>query len=88
MDWSGCLNVEIVPGKVSGVPLIKGTRLPAQTVLDNFNAGVDEAEIAEVFEVSIEDVRTVIAHARMMPIALHASLLSVFICVHLWFHSS
>ena len=66
MNWSGCPNVETVPGKVSGAPVIKGTRLPAQTVLDNFDAGVDEAEIAEVFEVSLEDVRTVLTHARTM----------------------
>ena len=83
MNWSGCPNVETVPGKVSGAPVIKGTRLPAQTVLDNFDAGVDKAEIAAVFEVPVEDVRTVIAHAKRVLITLHASFYpcsSVFIC--------
>jgi uncharacterized protein (DUF433 family) len=29
MDWSGYDGVETIPGKVSGVPLLKGTRVQA-----------------------------------------------------------
>ena len=50
IDWSGCELVEVVPGKVSGAPLLKGTRLPADTVLENADGGVSAAEIAEVFD--------------------------------------
>jgi uncharacterized protein (DUF433 family) len=31
MDWSGCDLVEVIPGKV---PLVKGTSIPADTLLD------------------------------------------------------
>ncbi|MDX6460474.1 MAG: hypothetical protein QOE55_4171, partial [Acidobacteriaceae bacterium] len=39
MDWSSCEVVEIVPGKVSGLPVIRGSRVPADQVLENHNAG-------------------------------------------------
>ena len=29
IDWTGCSLVEVVPGKVSGVPILKGTRVQA-----------------------------------------------------------
>jgi len=35
MDWSGCGEVEQVAGKLSGVPVLKGTRVQADLVLDN-----------------------------------------------------
>ena len=55
MDWSECDLIESVPGKVSGAPVFKGTRLPADTVVDNVDAymwdglSLDEA-IAETLE--------------------------------------
>jgi hypothetical protein len=35
MDWSGCDEVEQVEGRLSGVPVLKGTRVQADFVLDN-----------------------------------------------------
>jgi len=32
IDWSGCDTVETVPGKVSGEPLLRGTRVAADAV--------------------------------------------------------
>lgn len=64
MNWTDCSIVEEVPGKVSGRPIVKGTRLPAQTIVDNFNAGVSEPDIADLFDVPVGTVRTVIAFAR------------------------
>ncbi|MGI4793810.1 MAG: DUF433 domain-containing protein [Janthinobacterium lividum] len=62
--WSGCSVVEIISGKVSGAPVVKGTRLPVATIVDNFNAGVSEPEIADLFDVPVGTVRTVIEFAR------------------------
>jgi len=42
MDWSHCPLVEIVPGKVSGVPLLKNTRLPVEAIIGNYDAFRDE----------------------------------------------
>lgn len=47
MDWGGCELVEVIPGKVSGVPLVVGTRIPADVILRNFEAGSPIEEIGE-----------------------------------------
>ncbi len=49
MDWTGCDLVEIVPGKVSGVPLVRGTRIPADFVLEDVERGRVLADIHEDF---------------------------------------
>ena len=36
-----CLLVEAVPGKVSGVWVLKGTRMPAQIIVDNYKSCMD-----------------------------------------------
>jgi uncharacterized protein (DUF433 family) len=42
LDWSDCPLVEIIPGKVSGVPLLKNTRLPVDAITGNYDAFRDE----------------------------------------------
>ena len=42
VDWSDCPLVEIVPGKVSGAPLLKNTRLPVDAITRNYDAFRDE----------------------------------------------
>src|SRR5208282_4560712 len=42
IDWSGCDLVEVIPGKVSGVPLLKNTRLPVEAITGNYDAFRDE----------------------------------------------
>jgi uncharacterized protein (DUF433 family) len=51
IDWSRCLDVERIPGKVSGAWLVKGTRIPVQAILDNAQDGYSPEEIAtEIYE--------------------------------------
>jgi len=71
MDWSGCPLVEIVPGKVSGAPILKGTRLPADVIVENYAGGSPVEEIEENFGISQSDIRTILAYADRMrrPIA-------------------
>ncbi len=38
MDWSGCDLVESVPGKVSGAPVLVGTRIPVEAITGNYDA--------------------------------------------------
>lgn len=65
MDWSGCDLVEVIPGKVSGAPLIKGTRIPADAILSNFEAGSPIEEIAENYpSASMEIIQKLLAYAR------------------------
>jgi uncharacterized protein (DUF433 family) len=55
LDWSDCPLVEIMPGKVSGAPLLKGTRLPVEAITRNYDAFRDdglspEAALAETLD--------------------------------------
>nr|WP_294517369.1 DUF433 domain-containing protein [uncultured Rhodopila sp.] len=58
VDWQDCALVETIAGKVSGAPLLKGTRMPAQTIIDNIDAGMTPSEVAETWQL---DLATVIA---------------------------
>ena len=42
LDWSDCSLVEVIPGKVSGAPLLKNTRLPVDAITENYDATRDE----------------------------------------------
>src|SRR5580692_11379703 len=55
LDWSDCPLVEVVPGKVSGAPLLKNTRLPVDAITGNYDAFREEglspdAAIAETLD--------------------------------------
>ena len=66
VDWSKCEDVESVPGKVSGAWVIKGTRVPAQAIVDNARAGCSAEEIAtEIFELPLERVKAVLRFAKI-----------------------
>jgi uncharacterized protein (DUF433 family) len=73
MDWSKCDIVETVPGKVSGVPILKGTRVPADAVIDNYESGESVEEIAFNFDLKPEDVRKLLAYASAREFATQAS---------------
>ena len=66
MDWSRCEDVERIPGKLSGVWLVKGTRIPVQAVLDNADDGYTaEAMAEEIYEgLPVDRARRIIAFAR------------------------
>jgi uncharacterized protein (DUF433 family) len=66
IDWSKYEDVESVPGRVSGAWVIKGTRVPAQAVVDNARAGCSAEEIAtEIFELPLERVQGVLRFAKI-----------------------
>ena len=54
--WAGCDVIEIVPGKVSGAPVFKGTRLPADTIVDNVDAYMEEGmTLDEAIRATLDD---------------------------------
>ena len=63
MDWSGCELVEQNPLKVSGVPIVKGTRVQADAILENYSGGSDVEEIAENFTIPVATVRALLVFA-------------------------
>jgi uncharacterized protein (DUF433 family) len=69
IDWSECTLVEIKPGVQSGVPVLRGTRMPVDAIVDNFDYGVSVAEIAEQFEVPPDRVEAILAYAKSHRVA-------------------
>jgi uncharacterized protein (DUF433 family) len=59
MDWSGCDVVEVVPGKVSGVPLIRHTRAPVELVIASRDGGETIEEIACNYYLKPEEILAV-----------------------------
>jgi uncharacterized protein (DUF433 family) len=49
IDWTGCELVERVPGKVSGRPIVRGTRILADTIVQDYELGESIEEIKEGF---------------------------------------
>jgi len=47
IDWTGCELVERVPGKVSGRPIVRGTRILADTIVQDSELGSPLEEIQE-----------------------------------------
>jgi uncharacterized protein (DUF433 family) len=58
MDWKKCAVVETVPGRVSGEPVIKGSRVRPDDVVVNRAEG--EAWLAENYSLPVEAVREVL----------------------------
>lgn len=63
MDWKDCDLVEVIPGKVSGVPLLKGTRVQADTILESAELGRTPEQIADDYRIKLSDVKALLAYA-------------------------
>jgi uncharacterized protein (DUF433 family) len=63
LDWSQCPAVESIPGKVSGAWVFRDTRMPVSIVFENLEAGATIDEIMEWFDVTREQVVTVLEFA-------------------------
>jgi uncharacterized protein (DUF433 family) len=69
IDWSECPLVEVKPGVQSGAPVLRGTRMPAALIVDNFDYGVSVAEIAEQFEIPPDRIEAILAYAQSHRVA-------------------
>ena len=59
IDWRECAAVETVPGKVSGAPVIRGTRVRPEDLVVNRSEGLPW--LVENFGIPAETVRAVFA---------------------------
>jgi uncharacterized protein (DUF433 family) len=65
LDWSQCSAVERLPGKVGGVWLFKGTRVPVRALFENLESGARVDDFLEWFPgVTREQVDSVLRHAE------------------------
>ena len=73
IDWTGCELVERVPGKVSGRPIVRGTRILADTIVQDAELGSPLEEIHENYpDLSIAAIQRLISfahsqHVRLVP---------------------
>jgi len=66
INWTNCDLVERIAGKQGGVPLIKGTRIPAQQIVDEYELGSPVEEIAENYtSITRDQIETLVAYAHM-----------------------
>ena len=63
MDWKGCELVEAIPGKVSGVHVVRGSRVQADTIAESYQLGETAEQIAYSFDLQIDDVKAVLRFA-------------------------
>ena len=65
LDWSQCSAVEKIPGKVRGVWVFVGTRVPVRALFENIESGATVDEFLEWFPgVTREQVEAVLDHAQ------------------------
>jgi uncharacterized protein (DUF433 family) len=72
-DWSNCPLVEINPRKVSGAPIVKGTRVQADSIVENYDGGSPVEEISENFGISQAVIRELLAFAARKQEHEHAA---------------
>ena len=65
IDWTGCELVERVPGKVSGRPIVRGTRIMADTIIQDAELGSTLEEIHENYpDLSVSAIQRLISFAK------------------------
>ena len=73
IDWTGCELVERIPGKVSGRPIVRGTRILADTIVQDAELGSPLEEIHENYhDLPVADIQRLIefAHSHRVQRAL------------------
>ena len=67
VDWTACELIEQIPGKVSGRPVVRGTRIMPDPIVNSYDLGDSVDEIHEGFpSLSMAQIRRLIdfAHAQ------------------------
>ena len=49
IDWTQCELIECVPGKVSGRPVVRGTRIMPEAIAGSYDLGETIEELCEGF---------------------------------------
>ena len=65
IDWAACELIEQVPGKVSGRPVVRGTRVMPDPIVNSYELGDTLDEIHEGFpSLSVPQIRRLIEFAE------------------------
>lgn len=65
IDWMACELIEKVPGKVSGRPVVRGTRIMPDPIVNSYELGDSIEEVHEGFPtLSLVQIKRLIDFAR------------------------
>jgi uncharacterized protein (DUF433 family) len=65
IDWMACELIERVPGKVSGRPIVRGTRILPEGIVNSYDMGESIEEIREDWpSLSVAQIERLIEFAR------------------------
>ena len=65
IDWTQCELIELVPGKVSGRPTVRGTRIMPDAIVGSYDLGESVEELCEGFPtLSADQIKRLIEFAR------------------------
>ena len=70
IDWTQCELIECVPGKVSGRPVVRGTRIMPDAIVGSHDLGETIEELHQGFPtLSVAQIKRLIefAHAQREP---------------------
>jgi uncharacterized protein (DUF433 family) len=66
VDWAACELIEQVPGKVSGRPVVRDTRIMPDAIVNSYDLGDTVEEIHEGFPtLSVEQIKRLIEFAHV-----------------------
>jgi len=57
------------PGVQSDAPVLRGTRMPVNAIVDNFDYGVSAVEIAEQFEIPLDHIEAILTYVKSHRVA-------------------
>jgi uncharacterized protein (DUF433 family) len=65
IDWTQCELIECVPGKVSGRPVVRGTRIMPDAIVGSYDLGATIEELHQGFPtLSMAQIRRLIQFAQ------------------------
>jgi uncharacterized protein (DUF433 family) len=65
IDWTACELIERIPGKVSGRPIVRGTRILPDGVVNSYELGESIEELREDWpSLSVAQIERLIEFAR------------------------
>jgi len=65
IDWLACELIEQIPGKVSGRPIVLGTRILPDAIVDSYDLGETLEELREGFpSLSVGQIKRLIEFAH------------------------
>jgi uncharacterized protein (DUF433 family) len=65
IDWTACELIEQIPGKVSGRPVVRGTRILPDAIVNSYDLGESIEDLHEGFpSLSVAQIERLIEFAR------------------------